>query len=508
MTRRVRAAVCTLLLLACCPSAPGADAFRAPADATAGARTNDTPPLINISAKRTWKNAGRKLDYMVEARETGVGDNGQGPTGTIFSFSYLRTDAPHPRARPVIFFFNGGPGASTAMLHLSGFGPKRVPPLPHGRWAVDGLEDSPSSLLDTADLVFVDAMGTGYSRILPGGKPEDFYGVDADARTLAEFIEHWLDQQGRWTSPKYLMGESYGSFRAPLVADALTGGISLGHWHGVQIDGVILVGTVLDMTQISANPGNDLPFVLRLPSMAAIAWHYHKAGTGETQASFMQRARDFANDIYLPALNRGDALTDEQKASLAKQLADLMGLSPELVLKHNLRVSTEDFTHALLADQGLILSPYDARDTLPVRNTQGFSSMADPGSAASDSQLSVALNDYIRRDLGIDTPRSYDEVHYDISGQWRWEGRAAGPYWNSTPYLTDLMAQNPRLRVFVIGGCYDLVTPVFAAERSLLHAGLPRDRVELHYYQGGHAAYVGEDNLKQISTDIRTFIEK
>jgi len=294
-----------------------------------------------------------------------------------------------------------------------------------------------------------------------------------------------------------------------MVANALTGGISLGHWHGIQIDGLILVGTVLDLTQIDGNPGNDLPFVLRLPSMAAIAWHYHKAGAaGESQEAFMQRARDFANDVYLPALNRGDALSPERKAALAKQVAEFTGLSAELVLQHNLRVGNEDFTHAVLADQGLIVSPYDGRDTLPVRTTQGFSSMADPGSAGASSQLSVALHDYIHRDLGIDTTRSYDEVHYAVSGQWHWEGQAAGAYWNSTPYLTDLMAQNPRLRVFVIGGCYDLVTPVFGAERSLLHAGLPRDRVKVHYYQGGHAAYVGEDNLKQISRDIHAFIEK
>jgi carboxypeptidase C (cathepsin A) len=193
---------------------------------------------------------------------------------------------------------------------------------------------------------------------------------------------------------------------------------------------------------------------------------------------------------------------------LAKQVAEFTGLSAELVLEHNLRIGSEDFAHALLADQRLIISPYDARDTLPVRATQGFSSMADPGSAASSSQLSVALHDYMRRDLGIATPRAYDEVHYSLSSQWHWEGQAAGPYWNSAPYLTDLMAQNPKLRVFVVGGYYDLVTPVFAAERSLLHAGLPRDRVVLHYYQGGHAAYVGEDNLREISRDIHAFIGK
>lgn len=452
---------------------------------------------------------GEKVSYEVHAEPTVLQNSKGEPAATIFSFTYLRQGLERGNERPVLFLFNGGPGSSSVWLHMSGLAPRRVhfdripgintaPPFQ--------LTDSNFSVLDVTDLVFIDPVGTGFSKLLPGGRPEDYYGLREDARSIAEFIRLWSTKHGRWNAPKYLLGESYGTHRiAAMMAALNTRAVS------IPINGIILLGQALDITATNPDPGNDVSCVLILPSLAAVAWYHGKVDkAGTTFSQFLQDARRFASTDYEAALFAGTRLSEPERTRMARRLAHFTGLKEEVLLRWGLRITRTQFLKALLSDENKVLAGNDGRfvEDLPEGNEDA--STKDPFFEQVAPALTSVFRAYLQSELGIKTEDPYYVLGPDISMEkWNWDTGRPGTarfYFNLTPMIGQAMRENPKLRLMIGTGYYDLLTPFFSAEHTVSHSGIPLDRVEIKYYESGHMPYVGEASAKQLASDIRTFI--
>ena len=452
---------------------------------------------------------GQQIRYEARAEAT-ILDNAKGePAASLFTFSYLRQGVKDPSVRPVIFIFNGGPGSSSVWLHMSGLAPRRVD---FGR--VPGvnttppfqLVDSNFSVIDAADLVFIDPVGTGFSKLLPGGRPEDFFGLREDARSIAEFIRLWSTSYHRWNSPKYLLGESYGTHRiAAMMAALNTGAVT------IPINGIILLGQALDMTATNPDPGNDMSCELILPSLAAAAWYHGKVDkTGTTFAQFLEDARHFASTDYAAALFAGTRLSEADRTRIAHQLARFTGLKEAVLLRWGLRVTRAQFVKALLSDENEVLASDDGRfvEKLPEGNVDAGS--VDPFLEQVTPAVNSTFRSYLQSDLGVETQDAYNVFGPGISmAKWDWDTGAGGTsrfYFNLTPMIARAMRENPKMRLMIGTGYYDLLTPFFSAEHTVSHSGIPLDRVEIKYYESGHMPYVGEASAKQLASDVRAFV--
>ncbi|MDO9432920.1 MAG: hypothetical protein Q7T84_16580 [Phenylobacterium sp.] len=451
----------------------------------------------------------RKVSYVATAGETLLNDPKGDPAATIFAFSYVDKNA--KEARPVVFVFNGGPGSSSVWLHMGMLGPRQIsfadavhPPTT----APFKITDNRLSLLDVADLVFIDPVGTGYSRLLPGGKPEDFYGVTQDARAMSDFIQAWLTQNKRWNSPKFIMGESYGAVRAAVLANTLMGGpYSTGTLSAVSLNGVLILGPSFEPG--SAVKGDDRAYLNNLPTMAATAWHHGKiTREGRSPENVAAEASQFVADDYVRALYAGSALPKAERARIAERLSELTGLPGEAWLDNDLRISMGEFATALLTNESLQVGAYDGRYTLPINGGSGDPVADDPAMGQYTPGFVAAFNTYAQNELKIEPSDRYQAIVFaDINSRWNW---GAGPGTlvprNYGVDLAAAMRRNPSMRVFIGAGYYDLVTTFGAAEHTVRHSGLAQDRVTLRTYASGHMPYLGDESAKLLAADVRAFI--
>ena len=468
-------------------------------------------PQRFVTRHRT-KIRGETIDYVATAGETHLFNAAGDPVASVFAFSYVK-DGPRDPMRPVMFVFNGGPGSSSLWLHMGAVGPRRValdqevnpsnvPPF--------GVADNPDSLLDVTDLVFIDPVGTGYSRAVGAGKPEDFWGVDQDADSVAQFIELWLSENGRWTSPKFLMGESYGSVRAALLPRALMGGPTyVGVMRGITVNGIVLLGTTLGGRGGPPDPEAAIKSAASdLTAQAATAWaHGRTAHQANALPAFQAQVASFARGAYADALRaeRGGTLSPADRAAMVESLSGYNGL-PASVYAQSLAVPSGAFARTLLADDGLALGLYDGRYTLPLDPTGGEPVADDPAMTRYVPGFVAAFHQMLHDDLKVEMKRPYGAIVWkDLLASWKWDRAQVAPGQSFAQDLAIAMRRNPDLRVLVASGHYDLVTTPAAARRQIEEAGLPADRVTFKDYESGHMLYLG-DTAAAFSDDVRALI--
>jgi len=422
------------------------------------------------------------------------------PRAEIFHTSYVLDDT-QPATRPVIFAFNGGPGSSSTWLHLGLLGPRRVVMGDAGHLAAPpgGLTDNLESLLAISDLVFIDPVSTGYSRTSVGHKADDYHGFTKDIESVAEFVRLWTSRHHRWLSPKFLAGESYGTTRAAGLAQHLT------ETFGMDVNGLILISSVLDIGSVHFEEGSDQPYALYLPTYTATA-HYHGLITGQLSARIAE-AEDFAGRDLLWALARGGRLTAVERSDLVPRYAALTGLDADYVDRADLRVSLSAFTAELLRRTGQVVGRLDTRFTGWPDQGNADQMDHDPSYAAIVGPYSAALNAYVRSELGYETDLAYNVLTPKVQ-PWSYrefEGRSV----EVASALGSAMRSNPHLRVHVSCGYYDGATPHFAAEHVFAHLRIPsaaRERIQWAYYEAGHMMYVHEPSRLKQSADLAAFV--
>lgn len=476
--------------------------------------TGPVGPAYRQETEHQVRIRGERVRYRVVAGETVLRDMDGAETGRIFAFSYLRSDVSDPE-RPVLFVFNGGPGSASLWLHMGVIGPRRlvldqevnpssVPPF--------GLTGNTFSVLDVADLVFIDPVGTGFSRPAPGIDPARFWGVDEDAESIAQFIELWLSEHGRWNAPKYVLGESYGSVRAAVLPRALMGSpIYNGVMRGITLDGVVLLGTTLG----SRGAGGEIPAAdiaagqaRSLPGLAVTAAYHGRGRTDATDpVAAYAAASDYAAGPYreaLIALQEGRLSTADRSAVMA-QLEAFTGLDAETI-GGDLFVSERELARALLASDGLEAGLYDSRYTLPLDGSGRDPVADDPAMAQYVPGFVAAFNRMLSEDLGVETGRAYTAIRWrDLLASWNWERRGVAPGQSYAVDLAWAMRRNRDLRVFVASGYYDLVTTPADARAEIESAGLPADRVRFENYPSGHMLYLG-GTAQAFADDLRAFL--
>ena len=451
--------------------------------------------------------------YTAIGEETMMLDKEGNPEAIIWSLSYLRKEGEQSTGRPVLFIFNGGPGSASVWLHMGLFGPQ-LAQVASAANEDDGaapfvMIDNPYSLLDLVDLVFIDPVGTGYSRVVNKGKESNYWGLNEDAESIATFIRMWISKNQRWNAPKFIAGESFGTTRAAGVARAL-------HQRGqdMALNGLVLISQALDYTGSTPEPDNLIAFLTYLPTMAATAWYHKKAGRDHALADFVEEARNFTYDEYAPALLRGNTLTADAKDHIAQRLAYFTGLDKAYILRADLRVTATRFRKELLRKEGLTIGGLDSRYTMEEYDqTAATPTHSDAASAAISSAYTAALHTHFANNLGIAMELPYLTSNGSIYPKWNWRPVSPEQSWepayvNVAPQLSWAMRANQQLEVMVANGYYDLVTPFFDAEYTFQRHGILPDRVEMQYYEGGHMMYTQHDELKQLSADIRSFLTR
>jgi carboxypeptidase C (cathepsin A) len=433
------------------------------------------------------------------------------PTARMFYAAYFKRDA-KAEERPITFFYNGGPGSSTVWLHMGSLGPKHVvtDTDTHMPAAPYKMVDNANSLLDVSDLVFIDMPGTGFGR-LTGKDPEKaFWGIDEDAYAFARFIARFITKYNRWNSPKYIFGESYGTTRSAVLADILE------NKQSIDLNGVILLSQIFNFTSIidipAGNPGVDLPYVLALPTYAATAWYHKKLPTQPPALEpFLKEVEEFTNGPYAHALAQGTDVGTEEKQAVAEKLHQYTGLPVAYLLKANLRVNGGEFEKTLQDDQDMTTGRLDTRFSGPNLNPLSESAEYDPQSAAISSAYVSLFNDYVRKDLKYGEGQTYLPFAQFGTAQWDFKHRDNPVSLNVAPDLAEAMKTNPRLKVMVNGGYYDLATPFFAAQYEEKHLPIPQSlakNIEYDWYESGHMVYVHDESLKQFNDRVAALITK
>lgn len=505
MARPVLRALALALLVVSCAKAQNSDS-----DAQ-----EKTPAVEKTPAPRKFEStgsivvSGKTVRYKAVAEETFIYDEKNEPRASIFSTTYLASGYPDPTKRPVAFVYNGGPGSASLWLHMGVFGPKRVH-LPDGP-ADDGaapyiVAANPQSILDVADLVFIDPVGTGWSRTLGEAKTEEFWGVTEDAQSIREFIRRWLVEHQRWNSPKYLIGESYGTTRSGALINELEHG-----WTDIAMNGIVLISSVLNFSLDATDPGNDIGYVGLLPSYAAAAWYHQKVDRSawdEDFKRFLNEARAFATDDYLPALLKGQLLDEETRRKTIEQMAAFTGLSEKYLTQSNMRVPLRRFMRELMRDEGLTIGRLDSRFTGVEPDGVAENPDADPSAYGIDGAYTATMLDYFGRELKVDISEPYVTLGGVKKWNWNTKAEAGGEnsYVNVAPYIERAMRQNRDLRVLSANGYFDLATPFFGTEMTLAQPGFDRRRLTITHYDAGHMMYIHEPSLIKLSDDVRNFI--
>ena len=433
------------------------------------------------------------------------------PTGELFYTAYFRTNDGDASTRPIIFSFNGGPGSASFWLHMGIMGPRRVvtPNVGHQLPPPYPLVDNAYTVLDKADIVMIDPIGTGFSRPLGDTEGSAFWGVDEDARSLTQFIRRFLSERQRWNSPRYLLGESYGTTRSAVLARHLQNA-------NVDLNGIVLVSAVLDFNTILFPDGADIPYIVNVPSYA-ITSAYHEAlpgGSPSDLVAFMEEVERWAVTDYASTLIQGGAVDPEVRARVLEQMHRYTGLSRDYLDKNDLRVTAPEYEKELLRDQGLVVGRLDARFTGPTGDLIATTPDHDPQSSAISSAYTSVFNEYVRSELGYDGEREY--VPSGMARPWNWNrgnniGFGLPGIPNVAPDLADAIRRNPNLAVLLVNGLYDLATPYFAAVWTMDHMGLPedlRDNIERADFAAGHMMYVEQSLLTQWKETLDAFLDR
>ncbi|MEZ4768620.1 MAG: hypothetical protein R2844_09365 [Caldilineales bacterium] len=485
------------------------------------ATTRPTPnPLPDnlVTTHHTTTIDGREMAYTVtcgtmvlkeeaekKGDEAGKSD-GEQPRAAIFFIAYTLDGVDDPAGRAVTFSFNGGPGSSSVWLHMGLLGPKRVW-LEEEGWAPQPpyrLVANDATLLDATDLVFIDPVSTGFSRPVPGEKAGDFHTFKKDIESVGDFIRLYCSRYGRWTSPKFLIGESYGTTRAAGLSGYLQ------ERHGMFLNGIMLVSIVLDFQTLEFLPGNDLPHILYLPAFAATAWYHHRLDEelqGRPLRELLAEVETFAVGAYALALLQGDALSPELHAQVSQHVARYTGLDRGYVERSNLRIEIMRFTKELLRDQRRTTGRLDSRYTGIDRDAVGEQFEFDASYAAVQGAYSATFNDYVRRELGFESDLPY-EILTGLYKTWSYDDHE-NRFVNVAETLRKAMSMNPHLKVHVANGYFDLATPYFAAIYTLNHLGLDpslRGNVTTSYYEAGHMMYAHRPSLLKLKTELARFV--
>ncbi|MGH8147425.1 MAG: S10 family peptidase [Rhodanobacteraceae bacterium] len=506
----------TLLILVLL--AVSAWSYAAPVPA-AKSTTTPVPPERTVQTRHSVRIDGSSIHYTATAGTLLLRNKQHQAIGSVFYIAYTEDGAKRD-TRPLTFAYNGGPGAASALVDIGGYGPERIAwPKPGDLEAAQPpyrLEPNPDSILKSTDLVFIDAMGTGYSRIVGAGKPKDFYGVDADAAAFAQFIQRYIGRNHRWNSPKFLLGESYGTTRNAVLANDLVN-------QGVNLNGVIMCSTVLDFRTIDSTPGNDLPYISYLPSYAAVAWYYHRLNPMPPDLpKFVAQVESFAGGAYAHALFEGSALPAADKRRIADRLASYTGIPVDLWLKADLRMPLSVFQRNVLGDDRMT-GRYDERYTLlqmqPLLPTPGSDNIG-PTMSAGFGALTATMHSYLSEALKYHSEHPYVQLASASAWNWRYKpplgdlGMGVGNETtccgtNVAPALARAMNNDPAMQLMINNGWYDTATPFYGTNYSLAHMGLPAaldHNIHTYYYPVGHMLYLNPTIMPQLSENMDRFI--
>jgi carboxypeptidase C (cathepsin A) len=463
-----------------------------------------------VSSRHTAIVDGRTIPYTATAGTLTIRDVDGKPTASIFYTADTADGVPGSR-RPVTFFYNGGPGSASLWLRMGSFGPMRIQTTnaQYLKPAPFNFGPNPDTLLGTTDVVFIDAPGTGYSRPLGDAKPADFYGVDQDADAFARAILRYVTKFGRWDSPKFLFGESYGTTRSGALAYQL-------QQRGMALNGVVLLSSIMNYGR--RQPGLDRDYINYLPSYTTTAWYHHKmANPPATVEQAAAEGRAFAEGPYAAALEKGQTISKAEEDSIAQQMSALTGLSPQFIENADLRVDLSQFRKELMRDQRLTVGRYDSRYTGVDPNASGDAPDFDASDVAISGAFVGTLQSYLANDLGYRTDMPYRMSASEAEGfKWDFNHKAPGIRFtlNSPNTALDLaaaMRTNPYLRVLSLNGYYDMATPFFGTEYDLDHMMLDPAQarnLEFRYYPSGHMVYLNPDALHAMRVDVERFIRE
>ncbi|HZT33699.1 MAG TPA: peptidase S10 [Bryobacteraceae bacterium] len=476
-----------------------------PAPAAKEEKKPPQPEEKTSQTKHTLRINGVEVGYTATAGTLLLKKEDGTPRASIFYIAYTRDGVTDLAARPLTFAFNGGPGSSSVWLHLGVLGPKRVLMDPEGNPLPPPykLGDNEYSLLDATDLVFLDPVSTGYSRAVDEKNAKDFHGIAEDTKSVAEFIRLYTTRHARWTSPKFLAGESYGTTRAAALSGYLQEQV------GLNLNGIMLISCVLNFGTLSFDPGNDLPYILYLPSYTATAW-YHKKLPKDLQADrhkALEEAQQFARNEYTLALFKGDRLSGEERRQAVEKLARYTGLSPKYIEESNLRVPIHRFIKELLRGERRTVGRFDSRMEGIDANAAGATPDYDPSYAVVQGPYTATWNEYVRSDLKFESDLPYEILTGRVQ-PWNW-GDFQNRYVNVAETLRRAMTENRYLKVFVANGYYDLATPFLATEYTFDHLGLDaslRDHVSMDFFDAGHMMYIRKESLEKVTRDLRQFL--
>ena len=468
---------------------------------------NDKPAITEqplITTRHTLALGDKELAYTASVGMMPLKDEKGEIQAQIFHTAYT-LDSADSSTRPLIFVFNGGPGSASIWLHMGALGPKRVdmgvegflPPPPYK------LIDNAHTWLDLGDLVFIDPVGTGYSRAADPENNKKYWGLKADLEAVGEFIRLYLSRSKRWTSPLYLAGESYGTTRAAGLAGHLID-------RGIAFNGIALISTVMNFQTIRFTKANDLPYTLYVPSYCASA-HYHGKLDGDMKSRelrpLLHEVADWAEGEYAVALAKGDRLPEEERQAVAERLSRYTGLSKRFILGADLRINIMSFCKELLRDQKRAVGRLDSRFVGIMASAEGQIFDFDPSMNAITAPYNAVFNQYVREELGYESDANYEILSFKVNENWQYEG---GEFPDTSEGLRAAFARNPYMRVLVSQGYYDLATPFQAAYYSLAHMGLDaelRDNITIAEYEAGHMMYLHEASLAKLKADAADLIE-
>jgi carboxypeptidase C (cathepsin A) len=491
------------------PGMPRPQETPTPAVAPTAARPTPTPQPEEppVVTKHSVTAGGRVLNYTVTTGFMPIKNALTGETDAkIFYMAYTVDGAADKTKRPLMFSFNGGPGSASVWLHMGALGPKRVkmldtgglPPPPYE------LEDNDQTWLGDTDLVFIDPVGTGYSRATNPANAGRFFSLNGDLESVGEFIRMYLGRNERWSSPLFLVGESYGTTRASGLSNVL-------FEKGIGLNGILLISTVMNFQTIRFADGNDVTYPLIFPSYTATAW-YHKRLPPDLQGrslrEVLKESEAFAANEYTVALAKGDRMTAAEKSALLDKMSRYSGLSKTFIDNNNLRVDLEMFNKELLRDQKRTTGRLDSRFTGIDRMAANDSPDNDPSMNAIRPPYTATFNDYVRRELGFKSDLEYYILGGGITSPWNWN--VNNGYANTSVALKQAMQKNPYMKIFVGCGYYDMATPYFAAEYSFANMNLDpslRKNVSFNYYEAGHMMYIDKISLKKLKDDASAFIQ-